>query len=64
MAAYSYKDVVYAIPQSITDAFIEEHGHEPDGDPNYDGDDWTLASMWIDQLQARIKELELTKEEK
>jgi len=64
MAGYSYKNVVYSIPQNIREAFIEENGEEPDDDPNYDGDCWTLAAMWIAELEAKIEELTLIKEEK
>lgn len=58
MAYYSYKDVCYSIPEHIEDKFIKEYEREPDGDPNYDGDYWTLASMWIEDLTSKISELE------
>ena len=58
MAHYSYKDVCYSIPQHIEERFKEEHGCEPDGDPNYNGDCWTLAAMWIEELENKIAELE------
>ena len=58
MACYSYKDVVYGIPEKYTTEFIKERGVEPDGDPNYNGDDWILTGMWIRDLESKIKELE------
>jgi len=52
MANYSYKDVVYNIPPQFEVMFEQCYGREPDGDPNYNGDCWTLVGMWIDSLQA------------
>ena len=51
MAHYSYKDVVYDIPQEYFERFEKLYGRECDKDPNYDGDYWTLVSWWIDDLQ-------------
>ena len=55
MAHYSYKDVVYDIPEHVTEKFKTEYGRDPDGDPNYNGDSWTLAAMWIEELQKAAK---------
>ena len=55
MAHYSYKDVAYDIPEHVTEKFKTEYGREPDGDPNYNGDCWTLAAMWIEELQQAAK---------
>ena len=52
MAYYSYKDLCYQIPSHIEERFVEENGCEPDGDPNYNGDYWTLAAMWVAELEA------------
>ena len=57
MAHYSYKDVCSGIPAHIEEKFTEEHGCEPDGNPNYDGDYWVLTGMWIDELQEEIENL-------
>lgn len=54
MAYYTYKRVVDNIPEYYKDKFEEEHGVEPDGDPNYNGDDWLLVSMWIEDLKKGI----------
>lgn len=62
MAYYSYKDVCYNIPSHIEEKFTEESGREPDGDPNYNGDYWTLAAMWIEELESKIAELEKANE--
>ena len=58
MAYYSYKDVCYQIPSHIEERFKEETGREPDGDPNYNGDYWSLAAMWIEELEVKIATLE------
>ena len=57
MAHYSYKDVVYHIPQEYFERFEKLYGRECDNDPNYDGDYWTLVSWWIDDLQAQNSSL-------
>ncbi|MGL5284266.1 MAG: hypothetical protein ACRC8W_21390 [Plesiomonas shigelloides] len=58
MAHYSYKDVCYQIPSHIEERFKEENGRDPDGDPNYDGDYWSLTAMWIEELENKIASLE------
>lgn len=50
MASYSYKDVCNQIPPHIEARFEFLYGREPDGDPNYNGDYWTLTAMWIEEL--------------
>ena len=57
MAHYSYKDVVYDIPQEYFERFEKLYGRECDKDPNYNGDYWTLVSWWIDDLQAQNSSL-------
>ena len=57
MAHYSYKDVVYDIPQEYFERFKRPYGCECDNDPNYDGDYWTLVSWWIDDLQSENSSL-------
>lgn len=57
MAHYSYKDVVYDIPQEYFERFERLYGRECDNDPNYDGDYWTLVSWWIDDLQSENSSL-------
>jgi hypothetical protein len=52
MAYYAYKDLCYRIPERITESI---EGFE--GDPNYDGDYWTAAAMWVDELLAEIEAL-------
>ena len=51
MAYYTYKSVCHDIPSHIEEKFEERYGREPDGDPNYNGDCWTLVSMWIEELE-------------
>lgn len=58
MAYYSYKEVCYQIPNHIEERFKEETGREPDGDPNYNGDYWSLTAMWIEELEDKISTLE------
>lgn len=62
MAWYTYKDVCYSIPSHIEERFEQEHQREPDCDPNYNGDYWTLVAMWIEELEATIKSLKESKE--
>lgn len=54
MAHYSYKTVAYDIDfskwQQLEKQFEKEYGYAPDGDPNYAGDNWILAKMWIREL--------------
>lgn len=50
MASYSYKDVCNQIPPHIEARFEYLYGREPDGDPNYNGDYWTLTAMWVEEL--------------
>lgn len=66
MACYSYKEVVCSIPPEYESKFNDEFGRESDGNPNYDGDYWTITGMWIDDLQAEIEMLkaELSKYKK
>lgn len=54
MAYYTYKDLCYQIPSHIEERFVEEHGREPDGDPNYNGDYWTLAAMYVAELESDV----------
>ena len=57
MAYYSYKDLCYQIPSHIEEQFKTESGREPDGDPNYNGDYWTLAAMWVSELETENNRL-------
>lgn len=57
MACYTYKEVCYNIPSHIEEAFEEKFGCEPDGDPNYNGDCWTLTAMWIEEMEGEIDDL-------
>lgn len=57
MAYYSYKEVCHQIPNHIEERFKEETGREPDGDPNYNGDYWSLTAMWIEELENEIDRL-------
>lgn len=54
MAHYAYKHVAYDIDhgywKKLGERFKKETGREPDGDSNYDGDNWYLAEMWIKEL--------------
>lgn len=56
MAYYTYKGVCHRIPQEYYDKFEEKYGRECDDDPNYNGDLWTLVSMWIDDLEEGVGE--------
>lgn len=62
MASYSYKDVCNQIPPHIEERFELLYGREHDGDPNYSGDYWTLAGMWIDELLDDVTPNPLTVE--
>lgn len=57
MAYYSYKELCYQIPEYINKAFVDEFNREPDGDPGYDGDYWTLAAMYVEDLIKQRDEL-------
>ena len=57
MASYSYKELCYQIPEYINKAFVDEFKREPDGDPGYDGDYWTLAAMYVEDLIKQRDEL-------
>ncbi len=57
MANYTYKDLCYRIPAHIEQQFKDEQGIEPDGDPNYNGDCWTLAAMWVSELEQNQNNL-------
>lgn len=57
MASYSYKELCYQIPEYINKAFVDEFKREPDGDPGYDGDCWTLAAMYVEDLIKQRDEL-------
>ena len=58
MAHYSYKDVVYDIPQEYFERFEKLYGRECDNDPNYDGDYWTLVS-WCGRLTIYKKKIQV-----
>lgn len=57
MAYYTYKDLCYQIPSHIEERFVEEHGRDPDGYPNYNGDYWTLAAMYVAELESNVAEM-------
>mgnify|MGYP001768364724 CR=1 FL=1 len=50
MAFYSYKHVAHAWPHDMIERWEAAEGREFDGDYNYSGDGWLVASMWIDEL--------------
>lgn len=56
MANYSYKDLCYSIPAHYEDTFEDRHGSAFDGDPNYNGDYWVVASEYVEDLENRIAE--------
>ena len=62
MAHYAYKAACYDIDrikyQELVNRFEEEEGREHDGDSNYDGDNWYIMAMWINELRAKVAELE------
>ena len=62
MAHYAYKAACYDIDrikyQELVNQFEEEEGREHDGDSNYDGDNWYIMAMWINELRAKVAELE------
>lgn len=57
MAYYTYKDVYYSVPEKYEEKFEEEFHREPDGDPNYNGDCWTIVGMYVADLESKIEEL-------
>lgn len=57
MASYSYKELCCQIPERINKAFVNEFKREPDGDPGYNGDCWTLAAMYVEDLTKQRDEL-------
>ena len=62
MAHYAYKAACYDIDQikykELVNRFEEEEGREHDGDSNYDGDNWYIMAMWINELRDKVAELE------
>jgi len=56
MAAYSYKDVCYNIPQIYEERFEGKHCCEFDANANYDGDYWIVTGEYIEDLEKRIKQ--------
>ena len=62
MAHYAYKHACYDLDyekfQQLVKQFEQEEGREHDGDSNYDGDNWYIMAMWINELRAKIAELE------
>ena len=62
MAHYAYKAACYDIDRikyhELVNRFEEEEGREHDGDSNYDGDNWYIMAMWINELRAKVAELE------
>lgn len=58
MAAYSYKLVCHRPElEPYIEAFEKKYGEEFDGDANYDGDCWIVASDYIDDLEDERDEL-------
>ena len=62
MGYYAYKvclyDIDYEKYKQLVEQFEKEYGRECDCDSNYDGDNWYIAAMWIEQLRKRVAELE------
>ena len=62
MAHYAYKHACYDIDyekyKQLVKQFEQEEGREHDGDSNYDGDNWYIMAMWINELRAKVAELE------
>ena len=58
MAYYSYKEVLFNIPQHIIDKYEEERGIEYEGESHYDGDGWSVTALYIEYLEDKIKQLE------
>ena len=58
MAHYAYKHACYDIDyekyKELVAQFEKEEGREHDGDSNYDGDNWYIVAMWIEQLRAEL----------
>ena len=56
MAHYAYKSACYDIDyehyKELVAQFEKEESREHDGDSNYDGDNWYIMAMWINQLRA------------
>jgi hypothetical protein len=54
MAHYAYKYACYDIDYEkycqLVKKFEEEAGRKHDGDSNYDGDNWLIMEMWINEL--------------
>lgn len=57
MARYSYKRVCFNVPPEYIERLEKTYDREFDGDPNYDGDYWTVVAWWIEDLQAENKSL-------
>lgn len=56
MAHYAYKHACYDIDyekyKELVARFEKEQGCEHNGDSNYDGDNWYIVAMWIEELRA------------
>jgi len=58
MAHYAYKcfvqDIDYEKYKQLVVEFEKEQGREHDGDSNYDGDNWIIAEMWVNELREQL----------
>mgnify|MGYP000280030960 CR=1 FL=1 len=61
MAYYSYKDVLYNIPQHIIEKYEADEDIEYEGEANYNGDGWSVTALYIEYLENRIKQLDGSK---
>jgi hypothetical protein len=50
MAYYTYKQVRDLLPKHI----IDRQGPNYEGDPGYDGDQWTAAADYINELKEML----------
>ena len=64
MAHYAYKECLYDIDYQkylqLVEQFEAVSKRECDCDSNYNGDNWLIAAMWINELRAenqRLKDL-------
>lgn len=58
MGYYTYKDVCHREDFVKLRERMVADGFEDDGDPNYDGSYWSIASELLDEKDERIKALE------